>query len=254
MTLRALDRSGALPLWRQLQDDLVSRLRAGEFDVGFPGELSLVDEYGVSRYTVRQALQRLRADGLVVAERGRQPRVSPAADVEQPLDTLYSLFASVEAAGLEQRSVVRVLDVRADGVVADRLDLEGSTPLVYLERLRLADGAPFAIDRAWLPADLARPILTADFTHTSLYAVLTERTGVRLDTSREDIRAVVPTPAERALLECGPDVACLSLHRQGRAGGRPVEWRHTVVRGDRFAVTAEFTAGERRPNRAVTAR
>ncbi|CCH29965.1 GntR family transcriptional regulator [Actinosynnema sp. NPDC047251] len=254
MTPRALDRSGALPLWRQLQDDLVARLRAGEFDTGFPGELTLVDEYGVSRYTVRQALQRLRADGLVVAERGRQPRVSPAADVEQPLDTLYSLFASVEAAGLEQRSVVRVLDVRADGVVADRLDLEGSTPLVYLERLRLAAGTPLAIDRAWLPADLAAPVLTADFTHTSLYSVLAGRTGIRLDTSREEIRAVVPTAAERALLECGPEVACLSVHRQGSADGRPVEWRHTVVRGDRFAVTAEFTAGDRRPTRAVTAR
>ncbi len=226
----------------------------GEFDGGFPGELTLMDDYGVSRYTVRQALQRLRADGLVVAERGRQPRVSPAADVEQPLDTLYSLFASVEAAGLEQRSVVRVLDLRADGVIADQLDLEGSTPLVYLERLRLADGAPFAIDRVWLPADLAAPILDADFTHTSLYAVLAERAGTRIDTTRENIRAVVPTAAERALLECGPDVACLSLHRQGRSAGRPVEWRHTVVRGDRFAVTAEFTAGTRPPSRAVTAR
>lgn len=254
VTPRALDRSGPTPLWRQLQDDLVARLRSGEFDAGFPGELALVEDYGVSRYTVRQALQRLRADGLVVAERGRQPRVSPAADVEQPLDTLYSLFASVEAAGLEQRSLVRVLDVRADGVIADQLDLEGSTPLVHLERLRLAGGRPFAIDRVWLPADLARPVLTADFTRTSLYAVLAERTGVRLDTSREDIRAVVPTAAERALLGCGPEVACLSIHRQGRAAGRPVEWRHTMVRGDRFAVTAEFAAAGGRVSRSVSAR
>ncbi|GAA0207714.1 GntR family transcriptional regulator [Saccharothrix mutabilis subsp. mutabilis] len=254
MTSRTLDRSATTPLWRQLQDDLVTRLRAGEFHAGFPGELALMEDYGVSRHTVRQALQRLRAEGLVVAERGRQPRVSPAAAVEQPLDTLYSLFASVEAAGMEQRSVVRVLDVRADGVVADRLDLEGSTPLVHLERLRLADGEPFAIDRVWLPADLAQPLLTADFTHTSLYAVLAERTGVRLDGSRETIKAVVPTDAERALLGCGRDVACLSIHRQGSSGGRPVEWRHTMVRGDRFAVTSEFPAVGARPTRSVTHR
>ncbi|MFD1152554.1 GntR family transcriptional regulator [Saccharothrix hoggarensis] len=242
MTTRALDRSGAVPLWRQLQDDLVARLRSGEFAAGFPGELALVEDYRVSRHTVRQALQRLRADGLVVAERGRQPRVSPAADVEHPLDTLHSLFASVEAAGLEQRSVVRVLDVRADGVVADQLDLEGSTPLVHLERLRLAGGGPLAIDRVWLPADLAAPLLDADFTRTSLYAVLAERTGVRLDHSRETIKAVVPTSAERALLGCGPDVACLSIHRLGRARGRAVEWRHTLVRGDRYAVITESKA------------
>ncbi|MFI9009239.1 GntR family transcriptional regulator [Actinosynnema sp. NPDC053489] len=239
MPARVLDRSGGGPLWRQLQDDLVGRLRSGEFTLGFPGELRLVRDYGVSRHTVRQALQRLRADGLVLAERGRQPRVAPAADVVQPLDTLYSLFASVEAAGLEQRSAVRVLDTRADGVVADQLGLEGSTPLLHLERLRLAGGEPLAIDRAWLPADLAGPLVDADFTRTSLYAVLAERTGVRLDHSRETIKAVVPTAAERALLRCGPDVACLSIHRLGLAGGRPVEWRHTLVRGDRYAVTTE---------------
>ncbi len=241
MAARALDRSDRAPLWRQLQDDLVTRLRSGEFTTGFPGELTLVNDYGVSRHTVRQALHQLRADGLVIAERGRQPRVTPTADVEQPLDTLYSLFASVEAAGLEQRSLVRVLDLRADGVIADQLDLEGSTPLLHLERLRLAGGDPLAIDRVWLPADLAAPLLTADFTHTSLYAVLAERTGVRLDHSRETIKAVVPTAAERALLGCGPDVACLSIHRLGRARGRAVEWRHTMVRGDRYAVTAEST-------------
>jgi GntR family transcriptional regulator len=239
MAARTLDRSAPTPLWRQLQDDLITRLRSGDFTTGFPGELTLVDDYGVSRHTVRQALRQLRADGLVVAERGRQPRVSPAADVEQPLDTVYSLFASVEAAGLEQRSVVRVLDIRADGVIADQLDLEGSTPLVHLERLRLAGGDPLAIDRVWLPADLAAPLLDADFTRTSLYSVLLRRTGIRLDHSRETIKAVVPTPTERALLRCGPDVACLSLHRLGRADGRPVEWRHTLVRGDRYAVTTE---------------
>jgi GntR family transcriptional regulator len=246
MVARALDRSGGAPLWRQLQDDLVSRLRSGEFDTGFPGELALVDDYRVSRHTVRQALHQLRADGLVVAERGRQPRVSPAADVVQPLDTLYSLFASVEAAGLEQRSVVRVLDLRADGVIADQLALEGSTPLVHLERLRLAGGDPLAIDRVWLPADLAAPLLDADFTRTSLYSVLAERTGIRLDHSQETIKAVVPTAAERALLHCGPDVACLSIHRLGRAGGRPVEWRHTMVRGDRYAVTTDSTVARPR--------
>jgi GntR family transcriptional regulator len=131
-------------------------------------------------------------------------------------------------------------------VIADQLGLEGSTPLVHLERLRLAGGDPLAIDRVWLPADLAAPLLAADFTRTSLYSVLAERTGIRLDHSRETIKAVVPTAAERALLRCGPDVACLSIHRLGRARGRPVEWRHTTVRGDRYAVTTEAKAARSR--------
>ena len=238
----ALDRDSATPLWQQLQADLVARLDAGEFADRFPGELALAASYEVSRHTVRQALRRLRADGTVVAGRGRQPRIAEPSEIRQPFGTLYSLFASVEAAGLAQRSVVQVLDVRADGVVAARLGLEGSTPLVYLDRLRLAGDQPLALDRIWLPAAVARPLLDADFTHTSLYGELAARTGVRIDHGDEEVRAVVPTRAERARLECPPEAAAFSIHRLGSAAGKPVEWRHTLVRGDRFALTAAFSA------------
>ncbi len=237
-----LDRSSALPLWAQVHADLLRRLDAEEFRTAFPGELALVGEYGVSRHTVREALRRLRADGAVQAERGRAPRVTPRPEIEQPLGALYSLFASVESAGLDQRSVVRVLDVRADGVVAARLGLEESTPLLHLERLRLAGGEPLAVDRVWLPASIASPLLAADFTHTALYDELAARAGVRLSGGQEHLRAVVPTHAECHLLGIGPGVAAFAIDRLGSAAGRPVEWRHTLVRGDRFSVTAEFSA------------
>ncbi|NMH96186.1 GntR family transcriptional regulator [Pseudonocardia acidicola] len=247
MSAQQLDRRSPLPLWAQLQADLQERLTAGEFDAEFPGELALVEAYGVSRYTVRSALRALREEGLVVAERGRAPRVADRTEIEQPLGALYSLFASVQAAGLEQRSIVRVLDIRADGVAAAHLDLDGSTPLLYLERLRLAGDAPLALDRVWLPAAIAGPLLDADFGHTSLYAELAARTGVRVDAGEEQVRAVVPSPAERALLEIDPSIAAFSISRVGRAGRRPVERRHTLVRGDRFSVTAAFSS--RRGNR-----
>ncbi|MEV7043599.1 GntR family transcriptional regulator [Amycolatopsis sp. NPDC051061] len=242
MPPRTLSRSGSEPLWRQLRRELLARLDAGEFTDQFPGELALVEDYEVSRSTVRQALRQLRADGVIVAERGRQPRVAPPAEIAQPLGALYSLFASVEAAGLSQHSVVRTFDIRADALVAERLELEASTPLVYLERLRLAGDEPLALDRVWLPADLAKPLLQADFTHTGLYAELARRTGVRLDHGREEVHAVIPTAAERAQLACAHDVAAFAINRLSHARGRPVEWRHTLVRGDRYSLTAEFSA------------
>lgn len=237
-----VDRRSALPLWAQLHADLLRRVEAGAFESTFPGELALVAEYGVSRHTVREALRRLRTDGLVTAERGRAPRLAAAPAIEQPLGALYSLFASVEAAGIEQRSVVRVLDVRTDGVFAARLGLEESTPLLHLERLRLAGGEPLALDRVWLPAALARPLLDADFTHAALYAVLADRSGVRVSGGAEHIRAVVPTPAEADLLGIGTGVAAFAVDRLGCAAGTPVEWRHTLIRGDRFTLSAEFSS------------
>jgi GntR family transcriptional regulator len=238
---RGLDRGSPMPLWAQLRADLRRRLEAGAFDEAFPGELAIVAEYGVSRHTVRTALRELRADGVVVAERGRRPRLAGQTAITQPLGALYSLFASVEAAGLRQTSIVRSRDVRADGVFADRLGLEASTPLFRLERLRLADGEPLALDTVWLPAQIAAPLLEADFTHTALYDELAGRTGIRLDGGRELIRAVVPSRSEQRLLTITPSTGALAIDRLGHADGKPVEWRHTLIRGDRFTLLAEFS-------------
>ena len=230
-----------MPLWAQVRDDLRRRLEAGAFDEAFPGELALVAEYAVSRHTVRSALRELRADGLVIAERGRRPRLAGHIPITQPLGTLYSLFASVESAGLRQTSIVRARDVCADGVVADRLQLEASTPLFRLERLRLAGGEPLALDTVWLPAGIAAALLDADFTHTALYDELASRAGVQIVGGRETIRAVVPTKAQQRLLSIPATVGALAIDRLGYADGQPVEWRHTLIRGDRFSLVAEFS-------------
>ncbi len=237
-----LHRGSSTPLWAQLRADLRRRLDAGAFEDGFPGELALVDEYRVSRHTVRSALQQLRADGVVVAGRGRRPRVARPTAITQPLGALYSLFASVESAGLRQTSIVRARGLGADGVVAERLHLEASTPLFRLERLRLAGGEPLALDTVWLPADIAASLLDVDFTHTALYDELAARAGIRLVGGREHIRAVVPTQVQQRLLGIPPSTGALVIDRLGFAGGKPVEWRHTLIRGDRFSLLAEFSS------------
>ncbi len=241
MTASSLDRLAGEPLWAQLLADLRRRLDQDEFAASFPGELALVAEYRVSRHTVREALRRLRDDGAVVSARWRVARRVTPEPIEQPLSEPYSLYVAVEATGRTQRSVVHVLDTRADGVVASRMGLEESTPLVYLERLRLADADPLAVDRIWLPLELAEPLLEVDFSHTGLYPEYRRRCGIRVTGGRENIRAVVPTEAEQHLLGIDGSVAALTIERCGLAEGRAVEWRHTLVRGDRFSVTAQFS-------------
>lgn len=250
--------SGVGPLWRQVREDLEVRLQAGQFETEFPGEHALASQYRASRHTIREALRSLRSEGLITAARGRASTVAEPTLIQQAMGgALYSLFASVEAAGLTQRSVVRRLDVRADGVVAVRLGLEESTPLVHLERLRLAGEEPLALDRVWLPASWAAPLLRVDFTHTSLYEQMHARCGIRLTEGQELIRAVVPNAAEQRLLLNSADVAALALDRLGFVGGVPTEWRHTLIRADRFSLTAQFTPNSYRfdsTNRLTTPR
>lgn len=236
-----LDRSSALPLWAQLRADLQRRVDVGEFaNSPFPGELALSVDYAVSRHTVREALRQLRSDGVLVAERGRPPRLADVR-IDQPLGALYSLYASVEAAGLPQRSIVRALGIRRDPVAAGHLGLTRDADLLYLERVRLAGSEPLAIDTAWLPADLAAPLLAADFTHTALYIELAARCGIRLTGGREQLRAVIPTAEQRDLLGIDQDTAALFIQRLGCLHGRPAELRHTTIRGDHFTVTAQFS-------------
>lgn len=229
------------PLWSRIHGDLQRRLHSGELGPGFPGEMALAAEYGVSRHTIREALRGLRGAGVITAARGRSSSVTLPAEIDQPTGALYSLFAAVESAGMPQHSRVLRCDVRADALVANRLRLDDSTPLLYLERLRLAGGEPLAVDRVWLPASWATPLLDVDFTHTSLYEQMRLRCGVRLTGGQEQIRAVIPNSAELGLLANPPGVAALALDRLGCADGVPAEWRHTLIRGDRFSFTAQFT-------------
>lgn len=251
MAGRELDRAGGEPLWSQLQHDLLRRVRAAEFDTVFPGELALTEQYGVSRHTVRQALAQLRADGVVTAERGRAPRVAAGRaarnPIEQPVGAAYSLFTSVEEAGLTQTSEVRVLRRTADGTVATRLGLEESTPLLHIERLRLADGEPLALDRVWLPYADTAGLLDADLTRTALYRELDERCGLRIDGGRERIQALCATAPLADVLDVPVGAPLFGIERTGCAGPRTIEWRHTLVRGDRFTLSAGF--GDRADHR-----
>ncbi|MBO4205319.1 UTRA domain-containing protein [Micromonospora echinofusca] len=236
---RPLDRSSPLPLWAQLHRDLVRRLEAKAFGGAFPGEHQLADEYDVSRHTVREALRRLRQAGILDSRRGRRTDVRTTR-IEQPLGALYSLFSEVQARGMQQRSQVLARHTGRDPAVAARLGVAADTEFVCLERLRYADDEPLALDRTWLLAPLARPLLDADLTATGVYAELARLGGVRITGGQERIHAVTPTVDQRRLLGLGRGVALLAIDRIGHADGDPVEWRETLVRGDRFSVVAHW--------------
>lgn len=237
---RPLNRQSPLPLWAQLQEDLTRRLALGAFDEGFPGEMDLVETYAVSRHTVREALRRLREAGVLESGRGRTTQVRR--DIEQPLGSLYSLFREVEARGMRQTSTVLSLCRGTRPEAAAALGLPEDADLVHLERVRLADGEPLAHDQVWLPAEVAHPLLEADFTHAALYDELAARCGVRLTGGRERITACLPPPPVGRLLHLPDGEACLRVERTGCVAEQTIEHRVTLVRGDRYAVIADWSA------------
>ena len=242
--VRSLDRSSPMPLWAQLEADLRRRLEGGEFDDQFPTDLELTEAYGVSRHTVRESVRHLNKAGVLTRQRGRGTVVNRT-EFEQSLGTLYSLFQSVESAGVEQTSEVLRLEVVSDPVAAANLELADDVDLVLLERLRLAGGVPLAIDRAWLPHEIAAPLLDVDWSRTALYSELAAA-GVHVPNQGwERLTPIVPTPVDRERLDLGPSDAAFFLERLGTHDGRPIEWRTTVIRGDRYWFVTDWSAGSR---------
>ncbi len=236
-----LDRSVKEPLWAQLRADLQRRIDDHEFDDAFPGEHALAEDYQVSRQTVRLALRTLRESGVISAGKGRLPQVTHR--IRQPMGALYSLFASVEQAGLVQRSVVLELTETTDPVAAGRLGLAATDPRVHLARLRLADEEPLALDRVWLAASVARPLLEVDFTRTALYDEMSRLLHRVPVGGQEEIEAVTVAGDQADRLAVPAGSPAFSLCRLGCDQGVPIEWRHTVIRGDRFRLVSHFTPG-----------
>ena len=243
-----------MPLWAQVLADMRVRLSAGEFTDGVPPERELIEEYEVSRHTMRESMRRLHSEGLIDRERGRGTflRQQP---IEQRTGALYSLFRSIENQGIEQRSKVLDLDKRTSEEVAARLKLASRTSFVYLHRLRYADDTPIALDELWIPHAIAAPLLKVDFEHTAVYAELDSRCEVRPGAGWERIQPALPSQAERALLGLSAQEPVFLVERYTSHGGRPLEWRRTIIRGDLYTfLTAWTDTGEEhdRPTFAPT--
>ena len=239
-----LDRNVSQPLWAQLERELRRRMELGHFTDRFPTDRELMEIYGVSRHTARHAVSQLGADGILRRSRGIGTSVDPRT-FERSLGALYSLFQVVEESGVPQHSEVRTLARVRDADAAVRLGRRPDTELVYIDRVRFAGDEPLALDRIWLPSEIAEPLLDADFTRTSLYNELERTIGKRPNEGWERIHPSIPTDDERACLDLDDGEAVFSVERLGTHNGEPIEWRVTTIRGDRFTFVADWTAGQR---------
>lgn len=228
-----------IPLWQSVQNDLRARIARGDFLSDVPGELALSEHYAVSRATIRSALGPLRREGLISSHPGRPSKVINVAD-EHHFGPVYSLFAAVEKAGMTQRSQTDASAVVTDPNVAARLGLKADEPLAFIRRTRFADEEAIAVDDTWLPLSLAEPVLHADLRRTALYQVLRDHCGITLTAGRETLHSVAADAEQAHRLDCAPGTALFFIERLGIAAGGPVEWRETLIRGDRFTVTTAY--------------
>lgn len=207
--LEPLRRQNRIALHHQLEDRV--RGLAAELTPGspIPSERELCALFGVSRTTVRTAVGRLVAEGVLQRDRGRGTFVADA-KVQQGLVATRSFSDGVARTGARPSS--RLLErglVAAPADVASDLEVEVGAPVIYLERLRLVDDRPLILDRAYFRSEL-QVLLDADVEHQSVWELIAATYGIRAERARETIEITSLGPEEARLL--GEQVGAASFH------------------------------------------
>lgn len=227
-----LDRASPIPLYYQLQQQLREAIRDGRLGVNaaLPTEPELAANVGVSRFTLRQAIDQLVRDGLLRRERGRgtfvaEPPLVPIA----PRRPGFAIDPDEQGADQVSR-VLRVAAITPDPDVRKALGLEEGTEIVEIVRLRLLEGQPIALETMYMPASLVPGLEWADVTNRRLYDVLERRYGLRVTHAQQVLRAVTLEGRTAEQLGEKPGSAGFFIERCTYAGTTAVELRRTYVR------------------------
>jgi GntR family transcriptional regulator len=198
-----LQKGTAGPVYQQLQSLLRERIAAGAWQPGqaIPPEQGLAQQYGIARMTLRQALEGLIREGLLVRRRGSGTFVAQHR-VERELTRMHGFSEDMRARGMvpSARLLAREV-VPAPKAVSEALQLGQREAVIHVHRLRLADALPVALETSYLQYDLFHAVLGADLERGSLYKLIQETIGIRLCFAAQELEAALPGPSESAALE-----------------------------------------------------
>jgi GntR family transcriptional regulator len=236
---------GPEPLWEQAKGALQERIAAGELKPGsrLPPERELCGLLGISRVTLRRALTALVEEGVLRSAHGRGWYVAQTERKEWP-NTLESFTETAHRMGLVPTSkVLRCAAAAATLDEAEAFQIAPGTPLHRVDRVRMLDGVPIAVDESLVPADVAVGFDDVDFTTRSLYDTLTEL-GFELAQADTTIEARSADAALAEHLDIAPGTPVLEMRQIVRdRDGRPL--LSSVIRyaGDRYRLRTSFLRG-----------
>jgi GntR family transcriptional regulator len=225
------------PLYLQVKEEIIDLIQRGELKPNdqLPSQRELVATYGASHMTVRRALDELIDEGLIYAIPGKGIYVREHKQQAESCP-LMSFTEEMALRGMHASSTVLAARlVPASTVMARTLDIELGMPLVYLRRLRLADGLPMALQTNYLKSWLCPGLLEKSLQDASLYNLLRQEYHLCLVSSKGTVEAVLADEEHASLLGIELPAALLITEQVSfLADGQPIEYVRTAYRGDRY--------------------
>ena len=233
-----LKQDAITPLYVQLMEELETSIRNGVYKPGdkIMTEAEMAKEYGVSLITVRKAVGSLREKGLVVRKQGKGTFVTKP-KYSRNMKKLQSFTEMCEQMGVKPGA--QVLENRlimADKKVADRLGIEPGSNVVYISRLRLADGEPVQVEKSYFPLKYAF-LLEEDLNNGSMFECLKEKAGAKVASSEKMIELCRATAEEAALMDVKKGDYLLFVKSTAYdENGEPMYAGIQLINGDRFSL------------------
>jgi len=235
----ALDKNSPTPLYHQLRGLLERRIERGDWKPNdrLPPEDELAVCYEVSKITVREALKLLSASGLLRREQGRGTFVNAPRLTQGPRE-LTCFTGEMRQSGLRATSRLLEAGVLSAGAdLARTLEIPPGDSVFRLKRVRYANDEAMGIQTAHLPLNLLPGIESEDLVSGSLYEVLERRYGLKPAQAQETHFAVALEADDARELGLPAGAPALAAQRVARlAGGKPLEYVVSVMRGDRYKI------------------
>lgn len=231
-----LDQYSPVALYYQLKQIIVNKIQTKVWPVHskLPTEMELAKEYGVSRATVRQALQDLENEGYIFRQQGKGTFVK-AQKIEQKLNKFYSFSEEIRKMGYSPYT--KILDFKvilSDEKMMRVFQLSAPAPLYWIKRLRLADTNPFALEESYVPCSVCPGMSQQNIEDFGLYGAMKNIFNFAPDAMEETIEAVVIPSSSAAILETKTLSAGLYLKRTTYTNDMVVEYCKTIINGDMY--------------------
>ena len=226
-----------VPRYYEIEQALRSRIAVLEPHAALPSDAQLCDEFGVSRMTARNAVQRLVQEGLVYRVPGRGTFVA-AGDAHRTATHILSFSDEMRRRGREPSS--RLVESSVRRASEDERSRLGTDEVAVLRRVRLADGEPLALETAVFAAPRVARILEGDLERVSVFARLAE-SGLVPTAGRAAIGAQAATEEDARLLGVRKGEPLLVERRLIRdQNGEPLEWTESRYVGSRYGLDVDF--------------
>ena len=231
-----LDSSNPLPLYFQLQEILRRKILDGEYNPGdlIPTEKELQELYSVSRITVRNAINGLVIDDLLIKKQGRGTIVAYPRMLDEGSSTLQSFTEKMEQQGLKiSTEVLEVAKIPATERLTEHLNIGEGDEIIYSKRLRKVDGEPIALFENYICTITG--VSEKDDFSGSIFNLLEKKYGVRISGSEKVIEAGIARDEDAVWLGISSgDPVLIIRYTTFDADNKRIEYAEGIYRADRY--------------------